>query len=259
MSIRRLFFKGIAVMVLSTLGTSAIAQMDERVARDLATSVVRRQLDLKTDKFLHVQRDEALEQLLAEVISKPSSSEFIYRASQEGDEVKGNTVIPHIYMDVDPSYIIAVSSADGNTYRIQGFSDSMAELERMMIAVNVKVWSPLQAVDIAVFYRAVNPQRRSMDPLFSLIDLKQAAERQCMTGSYNDAEEAKFNAWWKRARHLYSDLQFEPEPVAQDNGFIEEWIVLSTAGPGLCGGAPLRARLRIGSDGSIGEISFRPV
>jgi hypothetical protein len=54
-----------------------------------------------------------LEQWLATVVSRPSWSEFIYKVSQSGDEIKANAVVHHIWMDADPTYIVAVSRRTG--------------------------------------------------------------------------------------------------------------------------------------------------
>lgn len=63
-------------------------------------------------------------------------------------------------------------------YRIHGLSDSLVEFGRLMAATKVKVMSADQAEAVSEFYREVNPQRTLMTPITSLIDLKQAAERQ---------------------------------------------------------------------------------
>jgi hypothetical protein len=205
-----------------------------------------------------VQKNEELEQLLAVVVSRPSWSEFIYKASEEGDEIKEHVVIHHIFTDGDPTFTIAVSPVNGAAYRIQGFTDSLAEFEKLMKEANVKVSSPEQADAMADFYRAVNPERRSMTPLSSLLDLKQAGERQCQAVPF-DPNERDFEAWWKHAKTAYANVSFQQTAARSGSGYAVEWIVLSSPGSGLCGGAPLRARLEVGSDGSIGEISFRPI
>jgi hypothetical protein len=258
MTMQKRFSALIGIAVLSMATTAANALIDERDAREQAGAAVRAQLSLNAEQFLRVQRDEKLEQLLAEATSMPSGPDFIYRASQAGDEIKVNTVVHHIFMDIDPTYIIAVSQVDRTTYRIQGFSDSMTEFEKLMMAPKTRISDPDQAEAVAEFYEAVNPQRRSMARIVSLIDLKQAAERQCQTNPF-DVGEAAFSVWWKRAKPRYADLQFKRTATPQDSGYIVEWIVLSSAGPGLCGGAPLRAHLKISSDGRVGEITFAPL
>ena len=60
----------------------------------------------------------------------------------------------------------------------------------------MKVSSPEQADSVAEFYRAVNPENMPLAPISSLIELKQAAERQCHSAvkSFDTGQEA-FTAW----------------------------------------------------------------
>jgi hypothetical protein len=133
MSLRTLFLTIFGTMMLSTLVVPTDAQITEQAAREQTRNAVRSQLHLKPDQFLGVQRDEKLEQLLAIAVGRPDGLQFIYQVSQAGDEVKENAIVRHIFTDVDPKYIVAVSLADGTTYRIHGFSDSLAEFERLII------------------------------------------------------------------------------------------------------------------------------
>jgi hypothetical protein len=255
MNLQKLFLAISAASVLSVVTAPTRAQANEQTSRDQIRSAVRSQLHLKDDQFLTVQRDESLEQELAIVAGKPGV--FLYRVSQAGDEIKEHTVVHHIFTDADPTYIVAVSGDDG-MYRIQGFSDSLAEFGRLMAATKVKVVSADQAEAVSGFYRDVNPQRTSMTPITSLIELKQAAERQCQTSSF-DTGEQEFDAWWKHGKPLYVGLPFRQTARPSGGGYIVEWTVLSSSSPGLCGGAPLRARLEVSSDGQVGKLSFSPL
>lgn len=254
-------------------------QMTDQAARDQARDVVRSKLhstvNFKADQFLSVQRDEALEQRLAAVVARPPSwPVFIYRVSQEGDEfkeatkasptgheIRENTVVHHIVMDGDPMHIVAISSADGGVYRIHGFglAESLAEFERLITSLKVRVISPDQAESLADFYRKVNPENHeSLTPISSLIELKQSAERQCQTSSF-DASEKAFNAWWKQAKPLYAAVPFRETTTHTDSGYRVEWVVLSSATKGNCGGTPLRARLKVSSNGHVDEPTFAPL
>jgi hypothetical protein len=257
MSAKGRFSTVLGMAILSMLMAQANAQVTERAAREQASGTIRSQMYLKADQFLRVQRDDELEQLLAAAVSRPSWSEFIYRASEEGDEIKEQVVVHHIVMDGDPTFTVAVSPVTGTAYRIQGFSDSLAEFEKLMKEANVRVSSAEQAEAVAGFYRSVNPERRSMTPLLSLLDLKQAAERQCQPVPF-DPNEREFEAWWKRAKLVYADVRFSQTAARGGNGYLVQWTVLSSAGPGNCGGAPLRAQLDVGSDGHVGKIAFSP-
>jgi hypothetical protein len=258
MSMRKAFSTIFGMAALSMLVLPTSAQMADPAAREQASNAVRSQLHLRPDQFLGVQRDENLEQLLAIVAGRSGGLEFIYQVSQAGDEVKENAVVHHIFTDADPTYVVAVSPADGDVYRIHGFADSLAEFGRLMTATKVKVLSPDQAEAVSDFYREVNPQHNSMTPVTSLIELKQAAERQCQTSPF-DTGEREFDAWWKHGKPLYAGVPFRQAATASGSGYIVEWTVLSSSAPGNCGGAPLRARLEVGSDGHVGKLTFAPI
>jgi hypothetical protein len=257
MSIRKLFSTIFGMALLSMLAVPANAQMTDQAAREQAREAVRSQPHLEASKFLQVQKNEMLEQLLAGVVARPSWLELIYKVSEEGDEIKEHAVVHHIVTDGDPTFTVAINPASGSLYRIQGFADSLAEFNKLMTEANVKVLTPDQAEAIANFYRGINPQHHSMVPLSSLLDLKQAAERQCQAVPF-DPNEKDFDAWWKQAKPLYAGVPFKQTAARSGSGYAVEWIVLSSAGPGLCGGAPLRARLEVSSDGNVGKLAFSP-
>jgi hypothetical protein len=259
MNIRKRFSIIFGTVLFSMLAPRANAQVTDHAAREKAQGSVRSQLDyLRPGQFLSVQRDEGLERSLAVTAGGLAGMEFIYQVSPAGDEIKEHAVVHHLVTDADSSYLVAVNPADGSTYRIAGFRDSKAELNRLLAALRIKVSSKDQSEELADFYRTVNPERRSMTRISGLLDLKQAAERQCQAVPF-DPNERDFEAWWKHAKTAYSNVSFRQTATRSDSGYAVEWIVLSSAGVGQCGGAPLRARLEVLSDGSIGEISFRPL
>jgi hypothetical protein len=131
---------------------------------------------------------------------------FIYKVSPAGYEIRENAVVDHIWMDFDPVFIVVVNPRDGSVYRIRGFGrvESLAEFERLITALRVQVTSPDRAESLADFYRQVNPENiERLTPILRLMELKQAAEQQCETSSFEVGETA-FEAWWKRAKHLYA-------------------------------------------------------
>jgi hypothetical protein len=258
MSVRMMLLTISGALMLSALALPTSAQVTDAAAREQTRDAVRSQLHLKPDQFLGVQRDEKLEQLLATVAGRSEGLEFIYQVSQAGDEIKGNAVVHHIFTDADPTYIVAVSPADGGLYRIHGFTDSLTEFGKLMAATKVKVLSPDQAEAVADFYREVNPERRSMTQISGSLELKQAAERQCQAVPFDPSEKG-FEAWWQHAKPLYSGASFKQTAARTSSGYAVEWIVLSSPGAGLCGGAALRARLEVGSDGRVGELTFVPL
>jgi hypothetical protein len=259
MKMKKLFLASFA-MGLSALNVSAIAQVNEQAAREKALSAARSQLSyLRPGQFLGIQRDEELEQKLAAMVGGIAGSEFIYKMSPVGDEIKESSVVHHIITDIDdPVSLVAVSPLDGSIYLLRGFAESKADFNRLMVALKVKISSPDQAEALADFYREVNPERRPLTPTTDLLELKQAAERQCQAVPF-DPNEKDFEAWWKHAKTVYAKVSFQQTATRSDSGYAVEWIVLSSPGAGKCGGAPLRARLDVRSDGSVGEISFRPV
>lgn len=236
---------------------AAIAQTSEPVARQEAVDLVRSAVGLRPEQFLDLKRDEGLEELFIVSAGRRIPLVFIFKLNNAGYEVKAEKIIQHFSTDAELLYIVAISSADGSAYRIRGFPDSLTEFGKLMAAAKVKVSSPYQAEAVSDFYREVNPQRTSITPIPSLIDLKQDAERQCQTSSF-DAGEKDFDAWWKHGKPLYAGLPFGQTAKPSGSGYIVEWTALSSPGPGLCGGAPLRARLEVSSDGQVGKLSFSP-
>jgi hypothetical protein len=264
MSIRNLFPTILGVAVLSTLVALANAQVTDQAAREQARNVVRSDLQsalhFKPEQFLGVQREEALELLLSVAVRTRARPWFIYRVSPIGDEVKEGVTVHHISTDLDHEYIIAVGPADGSSYRIHGFADSLAEFEKLMIASKVRVSSPAQAESLTDFYREVNPENLPLNPILRLMELKQAGERQCQSSakSFDDGERT-FTAWWKRAEPFYAALPFQERAIPHDSGFVVEWIVLSSPSGEDCGGSPLRAQLEVSSDGHVGKLTFSPL
>jgi hypothetical protein len=263
---RKLFSTISGIAVLSTLLVRANAQMSDQAAREQASNIVRSELrttlNLKPDQFLGVQRDEALEQSLALAVGRTGSA-LIYRISPSGDEIKQGAVVHHISTDVDLMYIVAVGSADGSAYRIHGFgrTESLADFEKLMTALKVQVSGADQAEALADFYRKVNPGNHDdLTPILRLMELKQAAERQCQSGGKSfDAGERAFITWWNRAEPLYAAIPFQQRAVPHGSGYLVEWIVLSSPSGEDCGGAPLRAQLEISSDGRVGKVTFSPL
>jgi hypothetical protein len=258
MNMRRLLSIISRVALLSALGMHADGQMTDQAARQKAQDIVRSQLDLRSEQFLGIRRDEELEQDLAAIVGGLAGSEFIYRVSQAGDEIKDHAVVHHLFMDIDPTYHVAVNRVDGSVYRIQGFRDSKAEFNKLMSAVKVKISSLDQAEALADFFRTVNPEHYSMTRISGLLDLKQAAERQCQAVPF-DPNEKDFEAWWKHTKPPYEKVRFDQTAAHSGSGYVVEWIVLSAEGPGLCGGAPLRAVLEVERDGEIGKLTFIPL
>lgn len=267
MSMRRLSWKMLGAAVLYALVTvPASAQVSEQTAREHATNTVRSELHskvhFKADQFLGIHRDEELEQSLAiATVGWHAGPEFIYRVSPTGIEIREDAIVNHVATDADFMYIVAVNSLDGSTYRIHGFglAESLAGFERLMTASKMRASSPDQAESLADFYRAVNPENyEALTPVSSLIELKQAAERQCQRSSFDKGEKA-FDTWWKRAKPLYEGASFRQSAVPHGAVYLVEWIVLSSAGSGSCGGSPLRAQREVETNGQVGKLRFIPL
>ncbi len=268
MSIRKLFSVVFGLATLATPLAVVKAQVNEQVAREQARDIVRSELhskvNFKSDQFVGIRRDEELEQSLATVtIGWRSGPQFIYRVSPTGLEIKENAIVNHVATDADFMCIVVVSSADGSAFRVHGFglAESLAEFERLMEALKVHVASPDQAESLAEFYREVNPDNyEDLAPIFSLMELKQAVERRCQSGTVSfDAGENAFAAWWKQAEPLCATLSFKQRTVPHGSGYIVKWVVLSSPSGEDCGGVPLRAQLEVGSDGHVGKVTFSPL
>ena len=246
--------------MLAALAVPAHAQLTDRAARELAVNIVRSELQstvhFKSDQFLGVQRDEELEESLAIAAGGRIAPRFAYKLSPTGYEVREKSIFYHVWTDVDVQFIVMVDPADGSTYRLHGFgvAESLAEFEKLMGALRVRVSNPDQAEYLAEFYRKVNPENLSSSPISSLLELKQAAERQCF-----DVGEKVFNAWWQHAKSLYATLSFKQRVSPHGGGFLVEWIVLSSPSRENCGGAPLRAGLGVGSDGHLSRLTVSPL
>jgi len=258
----RTLFVTIFVVALSAPLVLANAQTTDEAARDLALSVVRSQLHLRADQFLGIHRDQELEQSLAiATVGWRAGSVLIYSVNQEGVEIKENAVVRHVATDADFLYIIAISSANGNTFRIHGFADSVTEFAKLITTVKERVTSPAQAESLAEFYRKVNPENHEdLTPILRLIELKQAGERRCQSGAKSfDIGERAFGDWWEHTEPLYAALSYQQRVLPHDNGYLVEWIVLSSPSGDNCGGAPLRAQLDVGPDGRVGKVTYFPI
>jgi len=257
MSIRTLFVVISAASVLSALAVPRSGHVNEQASRDQVCDAIRSRLHLKTDQFLGIRRDEALEQKLG--IGTGKAGIFIYRLSRVGDEIKEHGVIVrHLFTDADPTYIVAVNAAAGSIYYIHGFSDSGAEFDKMMTAIGSKLGGPEQAESVVDFYREVNPENRLITPISSLLELKQAAERQCQAVPF-DPSEKQFEAWWKQAKASYATVPFRQTTRRARKGYVVEWAVLSSPISGFCGGAPVRVALELGENGQVRKLSFTSV
>lgn len=267
MSIKKVFSTIFRMALLVTLAVRANAQVTEQTAREQASNIVRSELhsrvNFRSDQFLSIHRDEDLEQSLAiATVGWRVGPIFIYKISPMGVEIRENSIVNHVATDAEFMYDVAVSSADGSSYRIHGFghAESLADFERLMTAQKMRV-GPDQAEALADFYREVNPENyEAVTPILGLMELKQAAEQQCQSGAKSfDAGEKAFTAWWKQAEPLYAALPFQQKAAPHGNGYLVEWIVLSSPSGGNCGGAPLRAQLEVSSDGHVGKLTFSPL
>ena len=266
MNIQELFSTIFGVAVLSALVLVANAQVTEQGAREEASNIVRSELhsalDFNPERWIGVWRDEELEQSLATIVGGRSGLRFIYKASPEGVEIRENAIVYHAWNDVDFMFIVVVNPTDQRAFRIHGFGlvQSLEEFEKLMISLRVKVSNTDQAESVTEFYREVNPEnQKNFTAIPNLLELKQAAERQCQSGAKSfDAGEKAFAAWWKHAERRYAALPFQQRAVPHGSDYLVEWIVLSSPSGDNCGGAPLRAQLEIGSDGRVGKLTFSP-
>ncbi len=248
------------LVLVSAVGSFADTVASDEAGREQARNIVRQQLRLERNRFLAVQRDESLEQLLTVAVGRRAEKDFIYRVSPAGDEAISSGIIQHLSVDVDPLYIIAIYAANGRGFRIHGFADSDAEFEKLMVAAGVRVSSADQAEHLAGLYRAVNPESLPLTPITSLIELKQAAERNCQSAAKSfESGEGAFHIWWSTIGSRYEGVPLNQEASPHGTRYIVQWVVLSSRAPGgTCAGSPLRALLELGPDGHIGKLKFSP-
>lgn len=248
------------LVLVSAVGSFADTVASDEAGREQARNIVRQQLRLERNRFLAVQRDESLEQLLTLAVGRRAEKDFIYRVSPAGDEAISSGIIHHLSVDGDPLYIIAICAANGQGFRIHGFADSDAEFEKLMVAAGVRVSSADQAEHLAGLYRAVNPESLPLTPITSLLELKQAAERDCQdTAKSFESGEGVFQIWWRTIGSRYERVPFNQEASPHGTRYIVQWVVLSSRAPGgTCAGSPLRALLELGPDGHIGKLKFSP-
>ena len=140
-----------------------LAQTSEQDLRDRVSNMIRAQLQLGPDQFLSVQRDESMVRLGA----------FIFRVSRAGEEIKGHSIIHHIFTDADPVFLVAVDEG-GAMYRVHGFHDSESEFNRLVVAVGPKITGPQEAESLADFYVGVNPGGLPLTPISVRPDRTQA-------------------------------------------------------------------------------------
>ncbi len=239
MKFRRLCSTTFGLVVLSVLVVPVNAQLSEQAARQQASNIARSELHstvhFRPDQFLGIQRDEELEQKLGVAVGGQAGLTFIYKVSPEGVELRENAVVYHTWTDVDPLFIVVVNPRDASAYRIHGFGrgESLTEFDRLMTELKVQVTSPDQAESVADLYREVNPENHErLTPILRLIELKQAAERQCQSGA---------KSFERRRKSVYSLV--EACGAAVRRAFVP------------AKGCPSRQRLSRGVDRLI--ISFR--
>lgn len=79
-----------------------------------------------------------MEESLALAVGKRAGSKFIYKVSPIGDEIEEGAVVHHVSTDADLMYIIGVDPADGSTYRIHGFPDSLVGFDQLIAAAGAE-------------------------------------------------------------------------------------------------------------------------
>ncbi len=237
MRAKKVFSTILGVVALSALVVCADTPMIEQAARELAKSVVLSELQstmhVKPNQFLHVERDEELEESLALAARGHAGSMFIYKISPTGYEIKGNSVVYHTWSDFDIVFIVVVNASETGTYRIHGFglAESLAEFNRLMTGLGMRISDADEAESVADFYQRVNPENeQALRPILYLMDLKQAAEWQCQSGakSFTDGEQ-RFATWWKQKEAEYANLSLKETAAPHGDGYLVTWPVLSRA------------------------------
>jgi hypothetical protein len=245
---------GIYICFLAEISS---AQMADELARKRAKAETLASLHFDATRYLSTQRREDLEQMFANVATAAGSVLF-YKLSNEGDETRTGTVIRHIATDASLNYLVGVSCGNGTVFRIGGFIDSLAEFNRMMAILAIRIHESTQAVAIKDLYLAANPQNVSFVILDSLLDFKQWVERQCHErgGDFSSVDK-EFTQWWVSHEMTYRNLKFSDEVIPFDDGFRVRFFTLSAPmRSGKCGAVPIAASIEISNAGQVKPVKF---
>ena len=235
------------------------AQVDEASARNIALVSIRSGLDLQSDDFLKLWRDEQLEQELAEVARRQQVPLLVFKASQTGIEFKDGIMTNHVHTDGYDISTIAVNTSTGNAYRIQGYKYSSTEFRKMMLSIGLKIQHVSQVAMLGIVYREINPDHLYDVGVPGLLELKQDAENRCAP-ELRPRDVRRFERWWKNAHAAYQGKSFKEVDTSDGNSFSAEWVIFAAGGlHDSCAGKPVRIRLRICGDGNISLPEFSPL
>lgn len=256
MHIRMLCVGGIYVCVLAGV---ASAQLTEEQARREAREQTAAALHSTATQFLGTQRREDLERLFEAATRKPTRTILMYEVSNEGDEVRGSTVIHHLSSDAPMTFIVAVLAVRGTTFRIGGFADSLSEFNRLMADNQIRVLDSEHAQSLANFYFAVNPEKIQVNLLKSPLDLKQAVERQCHAGGRDFAYlDKEFGKWWTSHRSAIIGTEFATRVSSAPGVFRVQILTLSSpTAKQTCDASPVEATLEVSDAGAVKPVSFK--
>jgi hypothetical protein len=238
------------------------SQTSETMAADLAKAAIRKTLGGDVHTFVTATRDPALESEFARCFNKPPNLiPFIFRASNEGEEVRSQAVTAHLSVEGPLNFIIAVSDT-GDVFQIRGADHSRREIENLSHRYRIELGDVDAARSFLRFYLAVNPENRIPASVESAAAVKDAAKRKLRAAFGDEKGASSFELWWQQHREKVSKLDFEAE-IVQFGGdsFSARFYALSDLDPKRPQEGPsvLRATLKMSAEGKVAGLHLEPL
>ncbi len=236
------------------------AQVGVAAARELARSQALEYLGRKPDAFLAIARQDELETTFGRFIHDgPGGPPFIFRLTDVGDEVRGNTVT-HRVPTPSVRMHIAVSEA-GRVFLLKG-RDSLRQMKLLAHAYHVRIENDADARDYAVWCLTIDPENYVQARLGSVEELKEVAQLGFRYSYSTDAErESQFEHWWKAHEEQAANLNYDGSVVRKGSGFVVRFVDLSivTAKHRYHPPVLLERSLYVSPNGEIGRLQVRKI
>jgi hypothetical protein len=238
------------------------AQITETIAADLATAAARKIQGIPNQYFMAATRDIVLENEFSACLSKSSSiAPYIYRTTNVGKVVNGDSVTSYLSLPAQLNMVVAVSDS-GVVFKINGTIDSKREIEKLALHHGISLTSAEAARTFFKFYMAVNPENRFPTILVSVDEVCERAKTKLQKKFGDNAGESLFKEWWQHHRNDISKLEYCPQIVDTKRGrFLATFYSLSDISSAHLqkGPAVLRVSLELSSRGIVSGLKFHPV
>lgn len=254
-------FAALAACFLLLSSRAASAQVSEAEANELARKAVLADLGHSEDSFLAVSSVPMFQQLFAQVVTEGHDPlPFVFHISNEGEEHLGNLTKYHLPSDFILDALVAVS-VSGEVYRIREGHNSLGEYNRLASDYRVGLRSEGQVRNYLAWFLAVNPENYlALEKIGSVQQLKAEAERKFKGWrSSPDADEAAFDAWWRKHEQQASRLAYEEQVKRSDRGFVVSFYGLSVMDRRhlRCGLGVVRLSVEFSTNGEAGSVSVK--